>query len=106
MNVTIITAIITGATTSGVCSIILYLIQRHDKKADKTSALNKLVLGIGYDRLVENCTRILKRGWYSIDEYHDLKKYLYDPYVEAGGNGTAERLWKEMEHLPVKEAEE
>lgn len=103
----IVAAIIAGATSSGVCSIILYLIQRQDKKADKRSAeeeaTRKLLLGLAYDRLVENCTRIIRRGWYTIDEYHDLKKYLFDPYIASGGDGTAERLWKEMEAKPVKE---
>ena len=106
MNAAIVTAIITGMTSSGVTGIILYLIKRHDEKADKRDAeedaTRKLVLGLSYDKLMERLTALIARGWTTVDEYHDLKKYLYDPYIACGGDGTVERLWKEYEKLPMK----
>ena len=36
------------------------------------------------------------------DEYEDLIHYLYDPYVELGGNGSAEKVMQEIKKLPMK----
>ena len=43
----------------------------------------------------------IERGWITQDEYEDLNKYLYNPYREMGGNGTAERLMTEIKKLPI-----
>ena len=105
MNTTLFGIILGAATSAGVCAIITKLIDRWDKKHDKADAFHRLVLGLAYDRLVDSCTHCVQRGWITIDEYRDRKKYLYDPYIESGGDGTAERLWKEVEKLPMKEEE-
>lgn len=75
-----------------------YMQKRNDKKDAKT----KMLLGLGHDRIVFLCMRYIDRGWISNDEYEDLMKYLYTPYVEMGGNGTAERLIGEIKKLPIR----
>lgn len=40
------------------------------------------------------------------DDYENLHDYLYLPYKKLGGNGTAEKIMKEVERLPLKDREE
>jgi hypothetical protein len=44
----------------------------------------------------------IERGWISRDEYENLHDYLYKPYKELGGNGSAERVMQEVNKLPIK----
>ena len=74
-----------------------YLQARHEKKDAKT----KMILGLGHDRIVALAMGYIERGWITQDEYEDLNKYLYNPYREMGGNGTAERLMTEIKKLPI-----
>lgn len=74
-----------------------YLQARHEKKDAKT----KMILGLGHDRIVALAMSYIERGWITQDEYEDLNKYLYNPYREMGGNGTAERLMTEIKKLPI-----
>lgn len=43
----------------------------------------------------------MTRGYITIDEYEDLQKYLYSPYLTFGGNGMAEKVMKEVQELPI-----
>lgn len=74
-----------------------WITSRRDKKDAKT----KMILGLGHDRIVSLAMEYIERGWISQDEYEDLNKYLYLPYREMGGNGTAERLMTEVKKLPI-----
>ena len=74
-----------------------YLQNRREKKDAKT----KMLLGLGHDRLVYLCMKYIERGWVSSDEYEDLNKYLYGPYVDMGGNGTVKKLMGEVQKLPI-----
>lgn len=75
-----------------------YLQSRNDKKDAKT----KMLMGLGYERIVTLGLQYIERGWITKDEYEDLNKYLYKPYKEMGGNGSAERIMKEVDKLPIK----
>lgn len=87
-----------------VCSVLAssgfwaWLQARRERKDART----KMLLGLGHDRIVNLCMTYIDRGWISQDEYEDLIKYLYNPYSEMGGNGTAERLINEIKKLPIK----
>ena len=72
------------------------------KRKTKT-AEERLLMGIAYSKICDLCAKYIDRGSISKDEYSDLKKYLYDPYIEMGGNGTCEKLMREVEKLPLKE---
>ena len=74
-----------------------WMTNRRDKKDAKT----KMLLGLGHDRIISLSMRYIERGWITQDEYEDLNKYLYLPYREMGGNGTAERLMIEVRKLPI-----
>lgn len=70
----------------------------HEKKSSKT----KMILGLGHNRIVELGRQYIAQGWISKDDYEDLHDYLYVPYKAMGGNGSAERIMKEVDKLPIK----
>lgn len=91
MAVTVICAVL---ASSGFWA---WMTARREKKDAKT----KMLLGLGHDRIVSLAMKYIERGWITQDEYEDLSKYLYAPYQEMGGNGTAERLMTEVRKLPI-----
>lgn len=72
------------------------------KKSERKDASRLMLLGLGHDRIITLCEKYISRGSLSHDEYENLYEYLYKPYKEMGGNGTAERLMEEVKKLPVK----
>lgn len=97
--------ILTALTSSGFCSVILYLIQRRDRKKDREaadkSAEAQMLRGIGHDRIVRLGQSYIERGSITAEEYENLVVYLYEPYKRLGGNGTAERIIEELKKLPL-----
>ena len=73
------------------------LIQNRKKKKSNES---KLLMGIAYSMIVQRAETYIARGWVSTDEYHELHHYLYTPYENEGGNGTAQRLMTKVGQLP------
>lgn len=71
------------------------------KKMERKDARTKMLLGLAHDRIIAIGMEHINKGFISNEEYEDLKKYLYDPYKELGGNGTAERIMREVEKLPM-----
>ena len=86
----------------GLSNLIMFLIQRHDQKS-KDRPEYKMILGLGHDVIVTKGEAYLKRGWLTRDEYENLNDYLYKPYLEMGGNGTAQKIMKEIDKLPFRE---
>ena len=105
---TIIGAIFGG---SGV-TFLTFLIQRHDRKTDKRqeeyeelsrkiSEIADAVKGQGHDRVTYLGGRYIQRGGVTKDEYENLYDYIYLPYKALGGNGTAEKVMKDVGNLPI-----
>lgn len=105
---TIIGAIFGG---SGV-TFLTFLIQRHDRKADKRqeeyaelsrkiSEIADAVRGQGHDRVIYLGGRYIQRGGITKDEYENLYDYIYLPYKALGGNGTAEKVMEDVKNLPI-----
>lgn len=93
-----IIAVISGVF--GLSNFIMFLIQRHDKKTN--SPESKMILGLGHDIIITKGEAYIKRGWLTRDEYENLHDYLYAPYLEMGGNGTAQKIMKEVDKLPLR----
>ena len=89
--VTILCALIASAGMWG------YLSKRFDKK----SAKSKMILGLGHKAVMDDAERYIKRGNITRSEYEDLDKYLYQPYKGMGGNGTVDRIMREVDKLPI-----
>ena len=74
-----------------------WLMNRNAKKSAKT----KLIMGLGYDAICRKAEEYMVRGRITKEEYHDFEKYLYKPYKDMGGDGTADRLMDEMKKIPI-----
>lgn len=85
------------------CSVIAssgfwtYIMKRHDKN----DASRKMILGLGHNQIMELGMEYIKRGEITQNEYENLRKYLYEPYKEMGGNGSAERIMREVDKLKI-----
>lgn len=73
------------------------------KRMDKKSLSNKMLLGLGHDRIMELGMKYIDRGYVTNDEYENLYEYLYVPYKAMGGNGTAERMMQAVKRLEVRD---
>lgn len=72
------------------------------KRSEKKSGSTRLLMGLALDKIIFLGSGYIDRGWLSRDEYHDFRKYLYDPYRELGGNGSAEKMMEDIEELPIR----
>lgn len=104
-----VTAILTAVTSSGVMSLVLYFIQRHDRKKEKAeandSAQSKMLLGLGHDKLIHLTDKFVRRGAITLKEKRNLE-FLYIPYAELGGNGDCKIGYDACQKLPVISDEE
>lgn len=75
-----------------------WLLSRDKKK----SAEGKLLLGLAYAEIIRRCEWYIERGYIGADEYNELYRYLYEPYKELGGNGTAEKMMAAVKVLPTE----
>lgn len=98
-EVAMVSAISAVAASSGFWS---YLMARQGKK----SATTRLLMGLANDKISYLGMGYILKGAISKDEYDDLRQYLYEPYVELGGNGTAERIMIEVSKLPFRQHKE
>lgn len=71
-------------------------------KTKKKSAESRMLKGIGHDRICELGERYLNQGYITKDQYENLHDYLFIPYRDLGGNGTAEKIVDDVKKLPIK----
>ena len=101
MNSDVIVAIVVSIFAStGFWTLINSI---YTNKVNKKSVERKALLGLLHEQLAEKCEDYLKDKWISLQDYEDLRKYIYEPYRELGGNGTGEDLFKKVGNLPNEE---
>ena len=89
--------------TGIVCAVLAstglwsYLQKRSDRKDVKT----RMLIGLAHDRIISLGMQYIERGWITQDEYENLNEYLYKPYEEMGGNGSAKRGMNGVDKLPI-----
>lgn len=76
-----------------------YITKRLEKKDVKT----EMLIGLGHDRIMYLGMQYIERGYITSDEYENLYEYLYKPYTNMGGNGSAKRVMTEVDKLPIHE---
>ena len=79
-----------------------FLLAVANKIFDKRSAKNKMLLGLGHDRIIALCEKYISQGWITSEDYENLHDYLYTPYKKMGGNGTAEKLMHDVDKLSIR----
>jgi hypothetical protein len=77
-----------------------YIMKRLEKKDVKT----RMLIGLGHDRIIYLGMVYIERGSITQDEFENLYEYLYKPYVEMGGNGSAKRIMEEVQRLPIRKS--
>lgn len=101
----IMTLILAIFASSGFWAVITLILQNKYSKENKVSEdqlkMNKMVLGLGHDLIVNLGMSYIDRGYITKDEYEDLITYLYQPYKELGGNGMAELVIAKVKELPI-----
>jgi len=105
----VFTALLSAVTSSGVMSLVVYLVQRHDRKKEKEDAKNsaqsKMLLGLGHDKIIYLTDKFVRRGGITLKEKRNLK-FLCEPYFALGGNGDAKIGNEACDRLPVISDEE
>ena len=82
-------------SSTGLWSYIANYRNKHDAKT-------RLLIGLAHDRIIYLGTKYIDRGYITPDEYENLHDYLYAPYAENGGNGSAKRVMEQVKALPIK----
>ena len=100
IDTAILIALISAFSSSGVMSLVIFLLQRRDRKKEKESAQSKMIIALGHDKLVYLTNKYVRRGAITLKEKRNLE-YLSDPYFEGGGNGDAKIGCEACEKLPV-----
>lgn len=96
---TLETIIVAIFASSGFWAFLLAIV---NKIIDKRSAKNKMLLGLGHDRIIALCEKYINQGWITSEDYENLHDYLYIPYKKMGGNGTAEKLMHDVDKLSIR----
>lgn len=102
MSDTIVTVIVAVFGSTGFWALMTAIWQTRQKKKSSES---KLLLGLAHDRICYLGGEFIKRGYVTRDEFENLHDYLFLPYQEMGGTGTAAKIMKDVEKLPMREKE-
>lgn len=109
MGTVLLTAILSALTSSGFMSLIIYLLQRRDRRKDQetanSSAQSRMLVGLGHDRILSLTERYVRRGTITLKEKRNLE-FLYRPYSDMGGNGDCKIGYDACQSLPVVSDEE
>lgn len=101
MKLELVIAIIASVFGStGFWALVTTIWNNHSKKV---SIEGKMLRGLAHDRICELGSRYIKQGDVTKDEFENLHDYLFLPYRELGGNGTAEKIMEDVKRLPMRE---
>lgn len=96
----ILSIVCAAFASTGFWSLVMYKIQKRDKHKD---SMTLLMLGIAHDLIMSKSAQFIAQGYVTKDEYGDFMKYLYNPYRDLGGDGTAEKVVEgQVKKLDIK----
>lgn len=72
------------------------------RRSEKRDVQTKMLVGLAHDRILFLGMQYIQRGAITRDEYENLYEYLYRPYEQMGGNGSAKRVMQEVNRLPIQ----
>lgn len=72
------------------------------KKLEKKDIKTMMLIGLAHDRIIYLGMSYIERGWITHDEFENIHDYLYKPYEQMGGNGSAKRIMNELQKLPIR----
>ena len=88
--------------STGFWALLTAIWNNHIKKV---STEGKMLRGLAHDRICELGEKYIQQGFVRKDEYENLHDYLFLPYKELGGNGTAEKIVEDVKRLPMHKEE-
>lgn len=91
----IATIVCSVLASSGFWAIVQYILNKRDSSS-------KLLLGIAHDRIMWLGKQYINRGYITVEEYENLVTYLYEPYLEKGGNGSAKMIMEQVMRLEIR----
>ncbi len=94
----IVTIVCSVMASSGFWAIVQHFINKNDSSS-------KLLLGLAHDRIMWLGKSYLKRGYITVEEYENIVTYLYEPYLERGGNGSAKMIMDQVLKLEIRSTE-
>ena len=94
------TIIITIVGSGGFWTLLQFIVT---KLTEKRTATSRMLLGLGHERILERCAFYKLRGYITPDEYAELERYLYKPYIHLDGDGAVEREMQRVKALPSEE---
>lgn len=74
-------------------------------RGKRKSAEARLIMGLAYSEIIRRSEDYISRGYVEATEFDELDRYLFQPYTEMGGNGTAQKLMDEVRKLPTRREE-
>ena len=69
--------------------------------SDRKSKQTKMLVGLAHDRIIWLGMAYLNKGEITHEEYENLHDYLYQPYADLGGNGSAKHIMDEVNKLKI-----
>lgn len=93
---------VVGGFLAGSGGFWVYLTNRYEKRDKRRECHIALLMGLAHDKIVFLGIRLIEKGWANKDEYDDLIKYFWEPYAALGGNGSAERIIRIVQMLPIR----
>lgn len=72
------------------------------KRLENKDVKTEMLVGLAHDRILYLGMIYIERGFITQDEYENLYEYLYKPYENLGGNGSAKRVMTEVDKLPIR----
>lgn len=91
-------ALIVFGSTMGSTGLWAWLRSRDSRRA----ATTRLMMGMAYETITSHGLAYIDRGWITKDEFEELRKYFFEPYIALGGNGTAQKIMEEVSRLPFR----
>ena len=91
----IVTVVCSVVASSGFWALV-------QSRMNKNDANTRLLIGLAHDRICYLGMKYIERGYITQDEYENLNDYLYVPYLERGGNGSAQRIMETVKKLPFR----
>ena len=89
----IVTVIITMIGSNGLWAFL-------QSKSTHKTASERMILGLGHAEIFRVAEKYIHRNGITMSELEELEKYLYKPYAEMGGNGTAAAVVQKCRELP------
>lgn len=103
--VSVLIALVSAFTSSGVLTFAQFLIGRKDLKRNRDTTSSRMLLGLGHYQIMVLTDKCIRRGAITLKEKQTLE-YLYKPYREMGGNGDCEVGYDACAQLRIVSQEE